>query len=108
MNNTLEFSIVTNRLGVKTATVSIATLLSQSDYDAIWAGDNGNPGTETERVQEIRSLFETFILEGQWCDLQIWEEGNAFVNGVDPSKLHALLEAVAVFDNDTYELAECL
>lgn len=105
-NNDLVYSINTDKQGIKTATVIISNLLSKEDYEAIWAGENGDSGFETEKVLNIRNLFEQFIVDSKWCDLQIWEEGNAFVNNVNIEKLEALRIAVEQFDNDTYELAE--
>lgn len=102
-NNDLNYSV-----NGKIATVKIGTLLKQEDYDAIWAGENGNEGYETENVLNIRNLFEPFIATGKWCDLQIWEKGNAFVDGVDVEKLEDLKRAIEKYDNDSYELVEYL
>lgn len=100
-NNDLVFS----KNNKNTATVSISSLLRSEDYESIWI-DNGQSGFESENVLAIRELFEPFIKPGEWCDLQVWEEGNAFVNNIDVDKLEDLRIAIEKFSNDTYDLAE--
>lgn len=102
----LIYSKTTDKNGTKTISINIDMLMSESDYSAWWAGENGNSGYYTENMSNISELFDKYVLDGKFLDMQIWEEGNAYVHNIDPSKLDELLKEVEKFDNDSYELVE--
>lgn len=88
--------------------IDIDPLLSESDYDAWWAGENGADGYETDRVKAIRAIGEKYSAQGSWIDIQIWEHGNATMFGIDGSKLEDIRKEFELLDNQSYELAESL
>jgi hypothetical protein len=99
-NSDLAYNIKNNDLYI-----SISMLLDQDDYDAIWKGENGADGYETETVSKIREIVAPFSKENG-PDLQIWEEGNAFVQNLRPEALNEIKQALENAFNEKFELAE--
>jgi hypothetical protein len=96
-NRDLSYSIKGNDLWI-----SISTLLGQEDYAANWNGDNSQ---WTEKVLRIHSILSPFSNE-HGPDLQIWEDGNAFVQNLKPEFLNNVKEALEGAFNETFELNE--
>jgi hypothetical protein len=96
--------VVSNKNG--NATVSISFLLTQEDYDANWAGENGSDGFWTENVQKIHDLFSKYSISKYGIDLQIWEEGNAFVSDVDYNRIEDLKKEIEEIFNEDLEIFE--
>lgn len=104
----LIYSIEVDKNGTKTASINIDVLMTEADYSAWWHGENGDSGYYTENMENISELFNRYVLDGKFLDMQIWEEGNAYVHNIDPSKLEEILKEVEKFDNYPYELVKNL
>lgn len=96
--------LVSNNNG--NASVKIAFLLTEDDYNAVWNGVNGAGGYYTDNVNKIHDLFSEFAIGKYGIDLQIWEGGNAFVDNIDYARIEELKSAIEAEFNVVLEIAE--
>lgn len=81
-------------------------LLTQEDYDANWKGENGSDGYWTDNVTKIYDTVSSFANDEFGLDLQIWEEGNAFVQNLNPKKLNEIVEALEKAFDEKFDIRE--
>lgn len=96
--------LVSNNNG--NASVKIAFLLTEEDYNAAWKGVNGAEGHYTDNVIKIYDLLSKFAIGKYGIDLQIWEDGNAFVDNIDYARIEELKSAIEAEFNVVLEIAE--
>ena len=96
--------VVSNNKGI--ASVKISVFLSEEDYAAHWAGDNGTDGYATENVEKIKKIFSNYSIGKFGIDLQIWEEGNAYIDNIDFNKIEDLKKDLEEAFSISLEIAE--